>query len=466
MRKYLINLIAIPAIVLFGASCAKAPNQQIPVRQNNTNASVNVNTNVSQTSTPPHIGQRVVYVFDQETTKPIEGARVTVGFQQWDYLEPKEYKTVASGLAILPPNRNAELAKQLQDTLKKQGGTPPEAELFNYPDIGHIRVDMDGYHFNGLNGESITNLDEFRIGLTRIKNPANFIFIDCDKSVGAYCGYNRYSEGDAVDLQTLAELPRRYYRKVEAVHTGQAFDFKFTLVGNEALEKNVHGKGFATIEFAGDGGVQEVVGQTGGDSGRNEFFAFENLIAAPTNGYLKALGLTSGKTYVARTRDGKHFFKFTTFISKDLEGKNSIEMQIHFQPELSNNLESGKPLAVAPILELQADNVQLATGFSGQSQGSINVFNVGHSDSALKVEFKPLSPNVIILDISNEKNGVSIRRLPPTTIYVYDNKESVTPFATGNFMVYGNTSGDIQLVTNGGTQVVHINYPLLKSLGN
>lgn len=49
MKKYIIGLVTISALVLFGAACSKqAPTQQPPSQQNNTNTPVNVNANTNQ----------------------------------------------------------------------------------------------------------------------------------------------------------------------------------------------------------------------------------------------------------------------------------------------------------------------------------------------------------------------------------------------------------------------------------
>ncbi len=77
---------------------------------------------------------------------------------------------------------------------------------------------------------------------------------------------------------------------------------------NDFVISNIQGRN-ATISFSGEGGVIEVSNEIYNNADHYAY-PLEHMSLAPKNGYQKELIITTGKSYVARLRDGKHHIKF------------------------------------------------------------------------------------------------------------------------------------------------------------
>lgn len=248
----------------------------------------------------------VVNVYDSDSGKPLQNAKVTaeyeIGIDGWG---KKIFLTDGRGKAVI------------------EGGTAGRLVSF--------LVEKDGYHFGGINSyQKAFSGHKYTIKLNKYKNPQNLILATIT-----------FHEKDKADF--LDAILNKDINKIKNLPSGTEIskvDFDFPEVSNSEAEKNHTGRGTAIIRFYGAGGVQQLSG--GGEKTlmTDYDYALDNLFLAPANGYSKELSLVSGGEYIAKLRDGKHYMKFTTFISKDLDGINYAKITFYIQPLENNNLES------------------------------------------------------------------------------------------------------------------------------
>jgi hypothetical protein len=375
--------------------------------------------------------RRIVTVIDAEDGTPITDARiamsVSVGFGGVDQLE---MRSDAAGTATFDLKALAEEAGSVWG-------------------VRNIRVTKHGYHFNGI--AHAPERKHYRIGLRRVVAPMTPIVVGNDRTTGEFvcCGNREYFEGDAIDLFSLAGSERRYYWMLKPVADGAEYDFRFVSVTNSEKARNRIGRGSAIMEFVGKGGARRV-----GDAKTGPVFAFENLIEAPTDGYQNRVPIETGQAYVARTRDGAHYFKFTTKVGKKLGGQDFVSLQVLLQPDGSTNLESPARIPNVAILEVDRTTVEVTppSEYSPPIPSRVVVDNVGTFKSSLSFKVIPVSPNVRLL-------SQPLRKLPieDDTIVVYPATGSVRASSSArSLQIYGNANGSFRIETNGGSATIEV----------
>jgi len=254
-----------------------------------------------------------VSVYDNDTGKPLQNAKITVRYEMGiDGGGRKTFSTDQNGKAVFS-------MKNIDD---EAIGATGRLESF--------LVEKDGYHFGGINSYQKASLrHNYTIKLNKYKNPKNLILATV--TFHEKDGANFLEAVLTKDINKIKNLPSN--------SDISKIDFDFPEVANSETEKNHIGKGTATIRFYGEGGVQQLPGGVGKSLMTDHNYALDNLFIAPVDGYSKELSLMSGGEYVAKLRDGKHYMKFTTFISKDLDGINYAEITFYIQPLENNNLE-------------------------------------------------------------------------------------------------------------------------------
>lgn len=195
-----------------------------------------------------------------------------------------------------------------------------------------IIVSKDGYHVNGANRiKTLPGIFGFRIvRLNKITNPQeNFV------------QFNRVFTEESSGMN----VPLYLSNLQAGINPNQTkndtdVDFKFTVIGNTEEAVNAVGRAVLEMEFFGNGGVQIISKDSTGSAANAEYYDMENLLEAPIDGYKKTIKIESGKSYVAKLRDGKHYMKFHVFGSKNYENNTSYAcMTGYLQPLESRNLE-------------------------------------------------------------------------------------------------------------------------------
>lgn len=186
-----------------------------------------------------------------------------------------------------------------------------------------ITVSKEGYHINGANkANTISKFLGLRIiKLNKIQNPQPLI------------KFNRvFKPNTGMDVLSYLKdinpsvLPENMFRDKED-------DFTFIPIGEITPESKVSGlvgDPIYKLKFNGEGGIQAVSRDDTKGSMVSLYFDLENLLIAPNSGYQKELEIMSGKGYVARLRDGKHYMVFY------VEGSIMVG---YIQPEESRNME-------------------------------------------------------------------------------------------------------------------------------
>lgn len=184
-------------------------------------------------------------------------------------------------------------------------------------------VNKIGYHVNGANRmNTLSGLLGFKIVLlNKIQNPQSLIKFKRD--FGPNTGMDALSYLKDLNSKILPEN----------MIGDKELDFTFIPVGIIDSNSSVSGKVGDLIykmQFNGEGGVQAVSADDTKDNAGAKYYDLENLLVAPESGYKKELEVKSGKGYVAKLRDGKHYMVFSLLGSS---------MTGYIQPEESKNLE-------------------------------------------------------------------------------------------------------------------------------
>lgn len=186
-----------------------------------------------------------------------------------------------------------------------------------------LTVNKSGYHVNGANRiNTLSGLLGFKIVLlNKIQNPQSLIKFKRD-----------FGPNTGMDvLSYLKDLNPKILP--ENMIGDEELDFTFIPVGTIDSNSSVSGKVGDLIykmQFNGEGGGQAVSTDDTKDYAGAKYYDLENLLVAPESGYKKELEVKSGKGYVARLRDGKHYIVFSLLGSS---------MTGYIQPEESKNLE-------------------------------------------------------------------------------------------------------------------------------
>lgn len=187
-----------------------------------------------------------------------------------------------------------------------------------------ITVSKEGYHLNGANkANTIYKFLGLRIiKLNKIKDPQPLIKFN--RVFKPNTGMDVLSYLKDIDFNVL---PENMIRDKEN-------DFTFLSIGKitpESGRTGMVGDLIYKLKFYGEGGIQEVSKDDTKGSAVSLYFDLENLLVAPNSGYQKELDIISGKGYVARLRDGKHYMVFF------VEGSTMVG---YIQPEEnSKNME-------------------------------------------------------------------------------------------------------------------------------
>ncbi len=253
---------------------------------------------------------RPTLVIDSKTLLPVSGANVKYKSSGWngcrDKSESKTILGVAFYLGLFSPCQ--------------------------------LNVSKEGYHINGANKfKTLPGFLGLRIvKLNEIDNPQEFVV------------FNRHftSKKPSMNIATYLYNLNPNLDPINFKDEEEDYDFIFSEIGNEAKDKNTIGPAILKIEFSGDGGVQAISADDIGHSAVSQYFDLENLLEAPVDGYQKSLFIESGKSYVARLKDGAHYMKFHVFSSKNIErdeegkeiGVSYACMTGYIQPEKTTNL--------------------------------------------------------------------------------------------------------------------------------
>lgn len=199
-------------------------------------------------------------------------------------------------------------------------------------------VSKEGYHINGANEiKALPGFWNLRIvKLNKIDNPSEFVTFNrrfTSKRPSMNISNYLYNLNPNLDPDGIKNEEEDY-------------DFIFTEINNEAKDINTVGRPIMKIEFSGDGGVQAISADDTNNDSVSQYFDMENLLEAPTDGYQKSLFIQSGKSYVARLKDGAHYMKFHVFSTKNPErneegkevGVSYACMTGYIQPQETTNL--------------------------------------------------------------------------------------------------------------------------------
>ncbi len=360
---------------------------------------------------------RPTLILDSKSHSPISGSTITYKKVNW-----------ANGCG---------------NDVSKRTNSTGTAFFFGLFSSCQLTVTKDGYHTNGANILStLPGLFGFRIVfLNRIENPQTPVYFARTFEPNSGMDASSYLH----DINPNVSPSEMLGDKVD--------DFTFTQVGtisSSSIYRGKVGDPILSIQFSGDGGVQETSkDDTKGDAG-GKFYDLENLIIAPTSGYSKELTLQSGKSYIARLKDGKRYMEFymigscmSGFIeqyeSQHLEFTNVLDLRIC---QLIDN---------SPNFDLKNKYLSLQKELTGKHTIDFGMYYQGHLDLMYLKEYSGiysfgLAPN----DgrFSNVHSPIAIRSLnglsvdvkvPPLDIFnanydPYGTKIPIDVFLDGKYL--------------------------------
>lgn len=238
-----------------------------------------------------------------------------------------------------------------------------DKEEFLGPYLQQVNVKKEGYHNNGANtGDLYVDYwrqDQSRklkkkiiIRLKKIVNPTQLTHVA-----------GTFHEGDNAALLSNIHLYKVDNRSTKLIcepslhkHAEDA-DFELTDIHMEYRknESRVY-KGVAKIRFFGAGGIQEIPNYEDTEQSfmgwYMRFYGLGNVILAPNEGYSRELIIVSERQYIAKLRDGEHYFKFTPLIFSAVTTTRLVnpatignvpayaKLGIFLQPEANRNLET------------------------------------------------------------------------------------------------------------------------------
>lgn len=169
----------------------------------------------------------------------------------------------------------------------------------------------NGYHVNGYNSFSESKGFLFSsIELRQIKN-----------SVKPFVTYVKLKQNQGIDMLSAIESKSNTNSVVTDNAQQENIDFSFPSIINVGKMSNTAGPYEATIKFYGDGGIQKITDKREPTNDASaSYFAMENLLMAPKDGYQQELVIKSGESYVAKLRDGDHYIKFHPFMADSFSG--------------------------------------------------------------------------------------------------------------------------------------------------
>lgn|GEM_PF-5020479 len=242
--------------------------------------------------------------------------------------------------------------------------TIQDKEEFFGPYLQQVSVKKEGYHENGENPSDLYvdywKLDKLKtlkkkttIRLKKIVNPTQLTQIT-----------GTFHEGDKAALLSDMHLNKVDYRINKMSYDPSTHkdtenvDFELTGIHIEVLKNDDRvRRGVAKIRFFGAGGIQEIPNYEDTDhrfmGWYIRFFGLENVILAPTEGYLSELILKSEKQYIAKLRDGVHFIKFTPLIDSPATIPTAVDQ--------TTNIEKVLPYVKLGIFLQPAENRNLET---------------------------------------------------------------------------------------------------------
>jgi len=248
---------------------------------------------------------RPTLVIDQRTFLPISGATVNYKSETWTGCHNRISGTTFFGITFLPG-------------------------VF-FP--CQISVSKEGYHLNGANNvDVVPGIFGFRIlFLNKIQDPQAFIHFEREFTL----------QEPGMDVLSYLRDSQPSLDPSEMIGN-QENDFIFTVIKNEGrkdTEYQTIGPIQVKIKFFGEGGVQLISRDDDRGNAGSNYYDIENLLEAPVSGYKEELFLESGKSYIARLRDGLHYMKFSIFATEDLKRESFVCINGYIQPEASKNLE-------------------------------------------------------------------------------------------------------------------------------
>ncbi len=159
-----------------------------------------------------------------------------------------------------------------------------------------------------------------------------------------------------IATNTVYYDPSMYHRKVD-------IDFDFAEIHRKETPEQ-EDRSYAIMRFFGNGGIQEISAANNND----QAYGLQNVIEAPVDGYTKELLLKPGGQYIARLRDGAHYFKFSPDIKKDEKGNPRVKLVLFLQPNLIANLETDVVRNFYLESSVGGLVLYIATGRAGQKQ--------------------------------------------------------------------------------------------------
>lgn len=247
---------------------------------------------------------RPVIVRDAETHKPIAGAEVSI--------EVANFATGCGNPVIVKTN--------------SFGFAFSKHTLFPC----RISAWKNGYHVNGYN--TFSESKSFLVSslkLHQINNPITPLTINA-----------RSKQNQGIDILSKIEEKSGSDFSIAGTSQKDNIDFDFPSIINYGKTQNTAGSYEAKIRFYGEGGIQKITdNREPTNDASASYFAMENLLVAPTDGYQKEMIIRSGESYVAKLRDGEHYFKFHPFIADSFESKESyLCMTTFVNPDKGLNL--------------------------------------------------------------------------------------------------------------------------------